>query len=379
MAAPKAVSIEGLRQAAKRRLPGFAFEFIDGGSDDEVTLRRNREAFQEITFNPHVLCGAAKRNLATTLLGGPSAMPIGISPTGMAAIAWPGGEIGLARAARTHKIPFTLSTQSSVSIETIAREAEGARLWFQLYHFRDRDLVASLIRRALDAGYESLILTVDVPVPANRERDKRNGFDLPLKMTPRFVYDVATHPSWAFDLLRHGLPNSANVPRAPLFTSVQTAAQAGATMDPSLCWDDVARIRALWPKPLVLKGVLSGDDARKAAEMGFDGVVVSNHGGRQLDSAPATIEVLREVVEAAGDRLEVLIDSGFRRGSDVLKALALGAKGALVGRATLFGLAAAGEAGAEHALKILRADLHRTMALIGCTEVGEIGPRYLRP
>lgn len=372
-----AISIEELRQAARRRLPRFAFDFIDGGAEDEITLRRNREAFRDIAFSPQVLCGVARRRLETSILGGMAAMPIAISPTGMAAIAWPGGELGLVRAARTYNIPFTLSTQSSVTLEAVARE--GGRLWFQLYHFRDRELVAALVRRALDAGYEALVLTVDVPVPANRERDKRNGFDLPLRPGPRMALDIASHPGWALDLLRHGLPNSANVPRAPLFSRARTEAHAGATMDASLCWEDAARLRDLWPKPLVLKGVLSAQDAVRAAGLGFDGVIVSNHGGRQLDGAPATIEVLPEIVAAAGERLEVMIDSGFRRGADVVKAVALGAKAALVGRATLFGLAAAGQAGAEQALKILRADLHRTMALLGCCDVQALDTRYLRP
>ena len=377
MAPREALSIEGLRASARRRLPRFIFEYIDGGADDEITLRRNRQGFEDIVFNPRVVVDISKRTLSTTLLGGPAAMPLAIAPTGMAAIACPDGEVALARAAKAHGIPFTLSTQSSFSIERVAEE--GGRLWFQLYPFRDRDLVSSLIKRALDAGYEALILTVDVPVPANREKDRRNGFAVPMNITPRLAFDVATHPAWGLGLLRHGMPGLANIPGAELFKGRGTSSAAvGATLDPSLSWDDIARFRALWPKPLVIKGVLSADDARKAVEVGFDAIVVSNHGGRQLDGAPATIEALPDVVEAAGGKAEVLIDSGIRRGSDIAKAVALGAKGAFIGRPTLYGLATGGQAGAHHALALLRAELHRTLSLIGCANVADLGRHNLR-
>ena len=375
--APNALSVEGLRASARRRLPRLVFEFIDGGADDEITLRRNREALDAIAFNPRVAVDISKRTLATTMLGGPAAMPLAISPTGMSSVAWPNGDIALAEAAKAQGIPFTLSTQSSLTLEAVARV--GGRLWFQTYPFRDRGLVASLAKRALDAGYDALVLTVDVTVAANREKDRRNGFDLPLKITPRLAFDVAAHPAWAFDVLRHGVPHSANVPGAVIFNrSGVDSTLAGTIIDSASNWDDLAYFRDVWPKALAIKGVMCAEDAARAVALGFDGVIVSNHGGRQLDGAPSTIEVLPEVVAAVGAKAEVLMDSGVRRGSDIAKALALGARGVMFGRPTLYGLATAGQPGAEHALKLVRAELHRTLSLIGCPNVADLGPANLR-
>jgi isopentenyl diphosphate isomerase/L-lactate dehydrogenase-like FMN-dependent dehydrogenase len=367
--------ISDLRLLAKRRLPKFAFDFVDGGADDETTLRRNLRAFDEIIFDPQILVDVSRRVLTSELLGAEAAMPLAIAPTGMAALMWPEGEIALARAAKAHNIPFAVSTQSSFTLERIAAEG-GGRLWFQLYHFRNRELVTSLVGRARDAGYEALILTVDVPVMANRMRDRRNGFATPLRPTPRLAADLLSHPRWAWQLLRHGIPNSANVPRTPVFKrQADEGAQGGAVLDPSLTWSDAMALRKLWPGRLVLKGVLSAQDTRRAADAGFDAVIVSNHGGRQLDGAPATIEVLPEIVDAAGSHIEILIDSGFRKGSDVVKALSLGAKGVLIGRPALFGLAAAGQAGVEHALSIFRSEIHRTLCFIGCPNIRELTSR----
>lgn len=360
-------AIADLRGMARRRLPRAVFDFFDGGAEDEITLRRNREAFDGIAFAPRVMVDVSRRELAVPLLGRPAAFPLIVAPTGLAALGWPQADIALARAAGEMGVPFIVSTASSVRLEDIARAAPNTRLWFQLYVYRDREIARSLVRRARDAGCEALVLTADVPMFGQRERDARNRFGVPLRPTPRMVWDALRCPRWTLGLLRHGAPRMQNFvdPGKGLDSIESLAAHVTANLDASVTWRDVASLRDGWPGRLVLKGVLSGADAAQAVRSGFDAIVVSNHGGRQLDHAPASLSVLPEVVAAVAGKAEVYVDGGVQRGSDIAKARCLGAQAVMVGRATLFGVAAAGQPGAERALSLLRAEFDRTLALLG--------------
>jgi (S)-mandelate dehydrogenase len=309
-------------------------------------------------------------------------MPIAIAPTGTAGLMWHEGEIALARAAAEAGIPFTLATGSMTAMEKVAAQA-GGRLWFQLYLWPDRSLSHKLVERAKAAGYEALVVTVDGAVSGNREYNLRNGFTIPFTFTPRNVTDVLMHPRWMFGVLGRylattGMPRYENYP-SELKNKI-TAQPMGRSMlkSDSLNWDDLRMLRKMWPRTLMVKGILHPQDAILAADCGADAVIVSNHGGRNLDSSMAPIEVLPEVVDAVGKRATVIVDSGFRRGSDVVKALALGANAVLIGRATLYGTAAGGHAGAARAIAIFREEIDRVMALIGCRSVAELGPEYLQ-
>ena len=369
-------NINDLRLAAKRRLPRGVFEFIDRGTEDEVAVRNNRAGFERIKLRHRALMDVSNRSMATTLFGKPAAMPMAIGATGGAGLAWHYGELELAKAAAAAKIPFTSATGSLTPMEMIAEKA-GGRLWFQLYVWKDRQLSYQLIDRANRAGFEALIVTTDTIVSPNREYNARNGFALPFRVNPRFAMDVALHPGWVTRVLSKylrstGMPRYENYPdpyRRPITTdpSVREVMRQD-----SLCWDDIKIFRDKWPGVLMLKGINRTDDAVKAIEAGVDGLIVSNHGGRNMDSAVASIDVLPEIAEAVGERATVLLDSGVRRGADIAKAVALGAKGVLCGRATLWGAAVAGEAGASHAINIIRTELDKTMAYTGCRSVDEI-------
>ena len=368
-----AINIEDLRLLARRRLPRAIFDFFDGGAEDEVTLRENRAAFERVRLLPKVLVDVSAVDLKTTILGETASLPLAIAPTGGISAGRAGAELSLARAAKAFGVPFTLATPAAFTIERVAAEA-GGRLWFQLYAVRDREFREKLVLRARDSGYEAMLVTVDLPVSGKRERDPRNGFVTPFKPNWRNSRDVLFKPAWLLDILRYGLPGMANFEgyrfTTPAGTDIATA--VGREMDAGLDWEALKRLRDLWPRKLLLKGVERPDDAERAAALGCDGVVVSNHGGRQLDGAAPTLAALPAIASVVSKKMTLLLDGGVRRGVDILKARALGAQAVLTGRATLFGAMAGGEAGATRALEILSSELQRSMQLCGVRSVGEI-------
>jgi (S)-mandelate dehydrogenase len=370
----RAVSIEDLRQMARRRLPRAIFDFFDGGAEDEITLRENRAAFGRIRLLPKVLVNVSAVDMRTDLLGAPAALPLAIAPTGAIGTGRAGADVALARAAKAFGVPFTLSTPATASIEQVA-EGAGGRLWFQLYVLKNREFRNRLIERAKVAGYEALVVTVDLPVAGKRERDLRNAFTAPFRAGWRNSHDVWRKPAWLLDLARHGIPRMENL-AGMVNTSTRAtdvAASIGRELDAAFDWEQLKALRDAWPRKLLIKGVERADDAERVAALGCDAVVVSNHGGRQLDGAAPTIEALPAVVRAVGGKIPVLVDGGVRRGVDILKARALGAQGVLTGRATLFGVMAGGEPGAKRALEILSGEFERAMQLCGVTNVAEIG------
>lgn len=374
-------NIWDLRDIAVSRVPKGLFDFVDRGTEDEVALRNNRSVFDRIRLRPRTLVDVSGRSQEVTLFGDKYKMPIAIAPTGTAGLLWHEGEIALARAARAAGIPFTLATGSMTAMEKVAEEA-GGTLWFQLYMWPDKSLSHRLVERAKAAGYEALIVTVDSAVSPNREYNLRSGFTIPFTFTRRNIADVLAHPRWFTSVLMRymlttGMPRYENYP-SELKAKIIAAPMGRSQMkNDTLNWDDLRTLRRMWPGKLMVKGILHPDDARLAADCGADGVIVSNHGGRNLDSSMAPLEVLPEVVDAVGERITVIVDSGFRRGSDVVKALALGARAVLIGRATLYGVAAGGEAGAARAIAILREEIGRVMALIGARNIAELGPEFL--
>jgi isopentenyl diphosphate isomerase/L-lactate dehydrogenase-like FMN-dependent dehydrogenase len=377
----EAHNIFDLREMAKRRLPKWLFEFVDRGTEEEIALRNNREAFERIKLVPRTLVDVSARQQDISLFGKEHNMPIAIAPTGSAGMMWYQGELALARAAKAAGIPFSLATGSITSMEKISGEV-GGTLWMQLYMWADRNLSLQLVRRASAAGFEALLVTVDGAVAGNREYNKRNGYHVPFRYTRKNSIDVVTHPRWLCGvLLRYlingGMPKRENYP--DIWRDKITTSYGGGkeSRSDSLNWDDLKALRDAWPGKLVVKGILHPEDAAKSIEYGADGIIVSNHGGRNCDAAPAPIDVLPGIVRAVGDRTTVILDSGVRRGSDVVKALALGAKTVLIGRSTLYGTAAAGEAGATRALSIYRDEISRAMAQIACNKVSEIGHQHV--
>ena len=365
-------SIDDLARRARRRLPAAAYDYLEGGGEDECTLRRNRSALEAIEVTPNVLRDVREVDLAIALFGARLPSPNILAPVGGPRLFHHDGELAVARAAATAGVPYVVSTLSSVSLEDIARAATSP-LWFQLYVWGDRGISRNLIQRAQQAGYEALVVTVDCSVRSKREREMRAGVTLPTpRLTARSIVEGARHPAWAWHFLsgeRLAFPNldvGGN--------SRGSMQELGRLFDGSLTWDDLDWIRHSWRGPLVLKGLLSADDARRAVDLGVEAIVVSNHGGRQLDHVPAAIDALPAVVDAVGDRAEVLFDSGVRRGSDVLAAVSLGASAVLVGRAYLYGLAAAGYAGVERAIEILDEELRIAMALSGTTRLTRGSP-----
>jgi len=370
-------SVADLRNAAKCRLPRAVFDFIDGGAEDERTLSGNLAAFARLRFQGKALIDVSDVSTSAQILGGPSSLPIVIAPFGAAGFPWPRGDLASADAAAAFGIPYAMSSTASVAMEEIAERSEGRR-WFQCYIFKRREITAQLIERARQAGFETLVITVDLPVGGNRERDYRNDFSVPFRFTPRNVFDFAVHPRWSLSTLAHGMPVMANLTAFGNMDNVNTAASTvGRNYDPSFDWDDLGRIRDSWKGKLVVKGIARGEDARRLADLGVDAVAVSNHGGRQLDGALPALCCLPEVRAAVGHRVDVLVDGGIRRGSDIVKALALGADAVMVGRAVLYGLAAGGPAGAHRALEILAQELRRTMQLLGTPHLGEIGAHLI--
>lgn len=367
------VSIEDLRRLARRHVPRPLFGFIDGGAEDEVALAENRAAYDRWKFRQRVFVDVSDIDTGVELFGKPIRFPLAISPTGLAGLAWPRAEVALARAAAGYGIPFTLATPSTSSLERVAREA-GGRLWFQLYVLRDRDYTMKLVERARAADYEALVITGDVAVAGKRERDSRSGFTVPLRPRLGNMIALLGHPKWLWQIATHGVPKIENLADWPLANvGTQTlAAMAASQFDSSLDWESLRRLRDAWPRKLLLKGVVTAEDAEKAVALGADGVIVSNHGGRQLDCTVAPLDALPDVVHAARGKLAVLVDGGVRRGSHAIKARALGATAAMVGRATLYGVAAAGEEGARHALEILTTEIRRSLALLGRTAVRDL-------
>ncbi|WP_423456171.1 alpha-hydroxy acid oxidase [Ottowia sp. VDI28] len=371
--AARAHCIEDLRQEARRYLPRVMFDFFDGGAEEEQTLSANRQAFKETYLRPRVLNNVERVNTEIDLLGLPARFPICIAPTGGVGYGRRGGDIAIAKAAARFGIPYTLSTSATASIEQVAEAAPG-RLWFQAYILKDQAFLHKLIERARVAEYEALMITVDLPVGGKRERDLRNGFRAPFKLTPQVAWDGIQHPRWAAVVAMRGFPFTENLRgldrAAP--TAANAASAVGRNYDPTFDWDRLRQLRDLWPRKLVVKGVMCADDAQRLADMGCDAIIVSNHGGRQLDGAMATFRAFPEVLRGAGGRIPVLVDGGVRRGVDVLKACAAGARGVLIGRATLFGAMAAGQAGAERALEILTDELARSMRLCGVADVAHV-------
>ena len=366
-------SIEDLRGAARRRTPRAIFDFFDGGAEDELTLADNQAAFRRRRLLPRVLTDVSMMDTGVQLLGAASRLPLAVSPTGAVGFGWRGGDVAIARAAVAAGIPYTLSSAATASIEQVAKAAPG-RLWFQAYILKNKPFLDGLIARALAADYEALMITVDLPVGGKRERDFRNHFSVPFKFTARNLLDFARRPGWLLDILRHGMPVMENMVGLEMQAKNATAiaSSVGRSYDPAFDWSSLQKIRDNWPRKLIVKGILRPDDAARVAAMGCDALVVSNHGGRQLDGAVATLDALPRVVQAVQGRIPVLLDGGVRRGSDIFKALALGASGVMVGRATLYGAVAAGEPGASRALAILQDELVRTMQLCGARSVAEI-------
>ena len=374
------LSTDDFRRLAQRRIPKAIFDYADGGSYDERTMRRNAADLDAMSFRQRVMVDVSKISLDTTLLGSPVSMPLAIGPTGLAGLFHADGEILGARAAAACGIPFCLSTMSICSIEDV-REATKQPFWFQQYLMKDRGFNQELIDRAAAAQCSALMLTLDLQVIGERRRDPRNGLTIPPQLTLRNAWDIATKPGWALRVLFGKRRTFGNlVGRIGGSSGINTLAEWTATQfDPSANWRDVEWVRSRWPGKLILKGVLDVEDARLAAAAGADAIVVSNHGGRQLDGAPSSISVLREIVDAVGGRCEVMFDGGVRSGQDIAKALALGARGALIGKAFLYALSAAGEAGVTHAIKIMRNELRVTLALTGTSSIDAVGPHILRP
>lgn len=362
-----AATIAELRRMARSRLPRAVFDFIDGAADDELTLRWNASDFDRIAWVPRILADVTRRDCSTEILGQPARLPLIVAPTGLAALTWAEADIHLARAAASAGVPFTISTSSSVRMEVIRERAPDTRLWFQVYAYKDRELVHRLIQRALDIDCQAIVLTVDVPVLGRRLRDQRNRFTVPLRPTARLVWDVVRCPRWTAHILAHGVPRMQNFVDGKHQASVASlAALMTSNMDAGVTWDVIDWIRQQWPGKLVLKGVMHPEDAERAVGAGIDAIAVSNHGGRQLDGVSSAIDALPPVVAAVRGRAEVFLDGGIRRGSDIAKARALGATAVMAGRAGLFGVAAGGHAGAERAFAILTEELDRCLALIGC-------------
>jgi L-lactate dehydrogenase (cytochrome) len=376
----RANNIADLRALARRRLPGPMFHYIDGGSDDEINLSYNTEAFENWELIPRYLVDVSSIDTSTRVLGQDIAWPVMLAPTGMSRLFHPDGERAVARAADKAGTVYSLSTVASTSIEQVAEVCPGPKM-FQIYVLRDADLNREFIERCKAADYAALCLTIDLPAHGNRERDLVTGMTLPPSLTLKSLLDIALHYRWAFDHITSPTMELANVAGR-----IEQGKEEATTLkdfvsqqfDPSVTWDDAAAMMERWDGPFAVKGILCVDDALRAADIGATAVILSNHGGRQLDGVPAPIDLLPEVVAAVGDRVEVIMDSGIRRGTHVIKALALGAKACMVGRAYLYGLGAAGQAGVERALEMLRIEIERDMKLLGCCSVADIGRQHVR-
>jgi L-lactate dehydrogenase (cytochrome) len=377
---PVITCIDDLQALARRRIPRAIYDYANGGAYDELTLRRNRAALDALEFRQRVMIDLSKRSLVTTVLGVPWSMPVAIAPTGLTGLFHRDGEICGARAAAAAGVPFALSTMSICSIEDVAG-ATDLPFWFQLYMMRDRGFNEELIARAAAAKCSALVLTLDLTVQGVRRRDVKSGLTVPPRLTLKNMLDMASRPRWALGMLTGKRRHFGNLEARMRDTGglLTLSHWIGTQFDASIAWKEIDWVRARWPGKLIVKGVLDAEDARLACDAGVDALVVSNHGGRQLDGASATITVLPEVVEAVAGRTEVLFDSGVRCGQDVLKALALGARACLIGKSFLYALAAMGEPGVRKALDILRSELDVSMALAGCTDVQKVSSDILRP
>lgn len=369
-----AATVGDLREIARRRVPRAVFDYTDGAAGEEISLHRSREAFRRVEFRPSVLRDVSAVDPSTTILGARSALPLAFAPTGFTRLMHVEGELAVGRVAERSGIPHALSTMGTTSLEALAAEAPGARRWFQLYLWRDREASAALVERARAAGYEALVLTVDTPVAGPRLRDVRNGFTIPPALTLRTMANAARHPQWWVDLL-----TTEPLEFASLRSWKGTVAElVDRVFEPAATVADVRALRETWPGSLIVKGVQGVDDARAVVDAGADGVVVSNHGGRQLDRAPTPLEQLPAVVHAVGDRAEVYLDGGILDGADVVAAVAFGARACLVGRAYLYGLMAGGERGVQRVVDLMSRETTRTLQLLGVTSVAELTPDRVR-
>jgi len=376
---PVVTCIDDLRRMAQKRVAKAVFDYVDRGSYDEQTLRANRADLEHLHFRQRVAIDVDARSTRTTMIGEEVAMPVAIAPVGLTGLNWADGEILGARAAEKFGIPFTLSTMSICSIEDVASEVRKP-FWYQLYVFRDRGFAASLIERAKAARCSALVMTLDLQIQGQRHMDLKNGLTVPPRLTPGTVLDVMTKPGWVFNVLTGRRKSFGNLEgRIPDANTLTTLGQwIAGQFDPTLSWKDVEWVKKLWGGKLILKGILDVEDAKIAATTGADAIVVSNHGGRQLDGTVSSIRALPEIVQAVGDRIEVHYDGGIRSGQDVLRALALGARGTMIGKAFAWGLGAMGEAGVTKTLEILHKELDVTMALCGLRDVKDASPAILR-
>ncbi|MEO5983766.1 MAG: alpha-hydroxy acid oxidase [Pedococcus sp.] len=369
-----ALTIADLRRVAKRRTPTSVFDYTDGAAEGEISLRRARQTFAGLEFHPAILQDVSEIDLSTGFLGKPSSLPFSFAPTGFTRMMHHEGERGVVRVADRLGIPYALSTMGTTSIEDVAAAAPDARKWFQLYVWKDRGAGEDLMRRAKEAGFEALILTVDVPVAGARLRDVRNGFSIPPALTARTVADAALHPSWWGNLL-----TTEPLTFASLSSWEGTVAELlNALFDATMTLADLEWVRSVWDGPLIIKGIQTVHDAAMVMDAGVDAIVLSNHGGRQLDRAPVPLRLLPDVREALGDDAEIMLDTGVMSGGDVVAAVALGASSVMVGRAYLYGLMAGGEAGVQRAAEILTAEARRTMALLGARQISDLGPQHVR-
>ncbi|MBH1965787.1 MAG: alpha-hydroxy-acid oxidizing protein [Comamonadaceae bacterium] len=367
------------RTRARSRLPRFVFDYVDGAAEDEQCIVRNETDLRSLHLLPTCLRDTTEQDMSIEVFGQRWAAPVGIAPVGFAGLVRPRGDSVLASAAASAGLPFVLSTASNERLEHVRSAANGGAQWLQLYVMSDRAIAEQMVRRAKSAGYGALVLTVDVPVSGMRERDMRNGFKLPFRPGVRTLTDLVTHPAWSLSMAFAGSPGFVNLSDGTGATSPQLqAALLARTMDRSLTWESLKWLRSLWDGPLLVKGLLHPEDARRALTHGVDGIVVSNHGGRQLDCAPSTISALPAIAQAVDARVPIFIDGGFRRGSDVVKAIALGATAAFIGRPAIWGLAANGEAGVAATLRIFAEEISRTMTLLGVSRVSEIQPHHVQ-
>lgn len=374
----KAANIDDLRKIGRRRLPRGVFDYIDGAAEDETTYMRNSSSFTDLEFRPRVLRNVSHIDISAEMLGKKRPVPLALSPTGFTRIAHWEGELAVARAANKFGIPYCLSSLSTRSIEEVRAVSDGD-LWFQVYVWKDKGLLSEMLERAACSGYSTIVITVDTAVLGRRERDVRRGFTLPPKVGLDTIIDGIAHPGWTLDLLRRPEIKFANIAgRSVDGTDPVTLSDfISRQFDPSLSWDDIEWFASRWNGSIVLKGVQTVEDAELAVGAGLDAIAVSNHGGRQLDGAPPPIELIRPIRAAVGDEIEIYCDGGIRRGSDVVKAIALGANAGMIGRPYLYGLAAGGELGVEHALCLLQDGIKRTLALTGCTSLEDAGPELV--
>ncbi len=368
-----ALTISDLRRIAKRRTPKAAFDYTDGAAEGEISIKRARQAFEDIEFHPDILRPAASVDTSVEILGAPSALPFGIAPTGFTRLMQTEGEVAGAGAAGAAGIPFTLSTLGTTSIENVRAANPHGRNWFQLYVMRDREISYGLVKRAAAAGFDTLMFTVDTPVAGARLRDKRNGFSIPPQLTLGTIVNAIPRPWWWIDFL--------TTPKLEFASLTTTGGTVGelldAAMDPTISYEDLEVIRSMWPGKIIIKGVQNLADSKRLIDLGVDGIVLSNHGGRQLDRAPIPFRLLPEVVREVGKDATVMVDTGIMNGADIVASMALGAKFTLIGRAYLYGLMAGGRRGVDRTIEILRSEIERTMKLLGVSTIAELEPRHV--